>query len=97
MRRQARLSPLFERGIGAGVLKGFHDGELKGFHDGEVMGEVKGEVKMLREKIFRFAQRRQIVLTNEQAERVRSCEDRASLDRWLDNVLDATNGDEVFR
>jgi hypothetical protein len=69
----------------------------KGFHDGERKGEVKGEVRTLREKIFHFVERRGLALTIDQDARIRGCNDRALLDRWLDNVLDASNGDDVFR
>lgn len=88
-RREVKFPPFIERLIEEGALKGFHDGVVK--------GEVKGEVKMLREKIFQLAQRRQLVLTNEQAERVRTCDDRDLLDRWFDNVFDAPNADAIFR
>lgn len=88
-RREPTFPPFIERLIEEGMLRGFHDGELK--------GELKGEVKAFRENLFRFAQRRNLVLTNEQTARVRACEDRALLKRWLDNVLDATTADEVFR
>ncbi len=71
----------------------FEQGAVKGFHD----GEVKGEVKILRENIVRAAKRRNIVLSDEQQERIRTCDDRSTLDRWFDNVLDATLADDVFR
>ncbi len=74
-------------------VKGFHDGEVKGFQD----GEVKGEVKAVREKIFRLAQRRGLVLSDEQQVRLGACDDRITLDRWFDNVIDATSADELFR
>lgn len=67
------------------------------FRDGEAKGEAKGEVKAVREKILRLAQRRGLVLSDEQNERVRVCEDRQTLDRWFDNVLDATSTDDIFR
>jgi hypothetical protein len=67
----------------------FREGEAKGYRD--------GEVKATREKILRAAQRRGLVLSDEQQERIRGCEDRQTLDGWFDNVLDAMSGDEVFR
>lgn len=96
-RREVKFPPFIEKMIEEGVLRGFHDGELKGFHDGEVKGEVKGEIKTLRETIFRLAGRRQLLLTDEQAQRISTCEDRVLLNRWFDNVLDAQSSDEVFR
>lgn len=71
----------------------FEQGEVKGFHD----GEVKGEVKTLRDGIFRVAQRHKLVLSDEQRERIHACDDRPTLDRWFDNVLDATAADDIFR
>lgn len=108
-RREVKFPPFIEGLIEEGVLRGFHDGERKGFHDGERKGfhdgeqkgfhdgEQKGEVKMLRHDIFRVLQRRGLTLTAEQDARIRTCEDRALLDRWFDNVIDATSGDDVFR
>lgn len=67
-----------------------------GFRDGEVKGFLDGEVKADREKIFRLAQRRGLVLSDEQQARIRACDDRAVLDRWFDNAIDAKTADELF-
>ena len=72
---------------------GFRDGEAKGLHD----GEIKGEVKNLRDVLLRGVMRRGLVLTDEQEARIRACNDRATLDRWFDNVFDAKTADELFR
>ncbi|MBK9260546.1 MAG: hypothetical protein IPM54_12050 [Polyangiaceae bacterium] len=56
-----------------------------------------GEVKADREKIFRLAARRGLVLSGEQQSRIRTCEDRQVLDRWFDNAIDASTADDVFR
>jgi hypothetical protein len=81
MRREVKFPPFIERLIEESALKGFHD----------------GEVKMLRHDIVRVAQRRGLALTTEQQTRIGTCEDRALLDRWFDNVLEAMNGEDVFR
>ncbi len=68
-----------------------------GFRDGFHDGEVKGEVKKLRDVLLRGALRRGLVLTEAQHARIRACDDRATLDRWFDNVFDAKSADELFR
>lgn len=60
-------------------------------------GEVKGEIKAVRENIFRLAERRGLLLSDEQQARLRECNDRAVLDRWFDDVFDAQFADELFQ
>jgi len=64
-----------------------------GFRD----GEVKGEVKAVREKILRLAQRRGLLLSDEQQARIQTCDNLVTLDRWFDNVVDAKTADDLFR
>jgi hypothetical protein len=68
-----------------------------GFRDGEAKGEVKGKIDAVREIIFRGAQRRGLVLSDEQQARIHACNDLVTLDRWFDNVFDAKTADELFR
>lgn len=71
----------------------FRRGEVKGFRDGEVKGFLDAE----REKLLRLALRRGLVLSNDQAVRIQTCEERQLLDRWFDNAIDARCADEIFR
>jgi hypothetical protein len=65
--------------------------------DAEAKGRREGEVKTVREKILRVADRRGLVLSDEQQAWIRDCNDRVTLDRWFDNVVDAKTADELFR
>ena len=85
------------KGFHDGEVKGFQDGEIKGFRDGEVKGEVKGKIDTLREKILRGAQRRGLVVSDEQQAHIHACNDLVTLDRWFDNVFDAKTADDLFR
>jgi hypothetical protein len=71
---------LIDRGIREGELKGFRDGELKG----------------LREALLRLVARAGISLTELDRARIDACEDSATLDRWIENVLGAKTTADVF-
>lgn len=55
------------------------------------------ELKTLRDHILRAAKRRDVALSEEQQQRIGTCKDQQTLDRWFDNVLDATVADDIFR
>lgn len=59
------------------------------FHD--------GEAKNLRDNILRLARRRNLTLSDQQQERVTTCTDRETLERWFDNAVDASSADDIFR
>jgi hypothetical protein len=68
----------------------------KSFRAGEIKGEANGEIKAVRESIFRLAECRGLLLSDEQQAQLRACNDRVTLDRWFDNVFDATSADDLF-
>jgi len=57
-------------------------------HEAEARGEAKS--------ILRIAAKREIVMTDEERERILGCTDPETLNHWLDAVLDATSADEIF-
>jgi hypothetical protein len=75
---------IFERGI--------HEGRLEGRLEGELKGELKGK----RDTLLRLLARAGITLTEDEAARVRTCDDPALLDRWVDNVLGAKTASDVL-
>ncbi|KYF68138.1 hypothetical protein BE15_38165 [Sorangium cellulosum] len=99
---------IFERGISEGFRdgerKGFHDGERKGFHDGELKGKQEGELKGKhegelkgkRDVLLRLLARAGIALSDEQRSRILGCDDGATLDRWVENVLEAKTAADVL-
>jgi hypothetical protein len=70
------------------VLEGFRDGELEGFRDGELEG--------LRGALLRLIARAGISLTEEDRARIQACDDTATLDRWVENVLEAKTAADVL-
>jgi hypothetical protein len=68
----------------------------QGIHEGELKGRLEGELKGKRETLLRLLARSGITLTEDQAARVRACDDPALLDRWVDNVLGAKTASDVL-
>lgn len=52
-------------------------------------GKLEGERKGKRDALLRFLARAGIALTDEDRARIQACEDAATLDRWVDNVIGA--------
>jgi hypothetical protein len=60
---------------------------------GRVQGEAIGEAKTL----LKLLKHRQVTLTSEQEQTIRSCADIGQLDQWVDNAFTAWGADDVFR
>ena len=72
--------PFVQRLIDNGKLEGIHEGELKGKRDA----------------LLRFLARAGIAFTDEDRARIQACEDAATRDRWVDNVIGATTIADVL-
>ena len=78
------------------------DGELRAsMHEGavgELVREFEDEARAAArvEGVLRIADRRGISLKDEERERILSCTDLETLNRWFDAALDATSADEIF-
>lgn len=59
-------------------------------------GKLEGELTGKREVLLRLLGRAGIALTEEDRTRVQACEDSATLDRWVDNVLGAKTAADVL-
>lgn len=59
-------------------------------------GEQKGKLEEKREVLLRLLGRAGIALTEEERTRVQACEDGATLDRWVDNILGAKTAADVL-
>ncbi len=62
--------------------------ELKGLGEGELQG--------LREALLRRTTRAGLTLTDDDRARIQACDDAATLDRWLENVLGAKTAADVL-
>ena len=77
-----------EEGRKAGLV----EGELKGHLSGLTEGELKGR----RDALLRLLARAGLSLTDEERAHVEACQDLATLDRWLENVLGAKTAADVL-
>lgn len=75
------MQHFFELGEREGKLDGLREGELKGLREGRLDG--------LRDALLRLIARTGIALSEGDRARIRTCEDTAALDRWIENVLGA--------
>jgi hypothetical protein len=79
-------------GLREGRLDGLREGRLDGLREGRLDGLREGK----REALIRMLSRAGIALSDEDRLRIQTCEDTATLDRWLDNVLGARTAADVF-
>jgi len=82
-----------EEGLAKGHLSGLAEGLAKGHESGLAAGLAKGK----REALLRLLARTGLVLTQKEHERIATCADVATLDRWFDNALAAKTIADVFR
>jgi hypothetical protein len=72
--------PFAQQLIDRGRLEGLRDGELKG----------------LREALLRLVARAGLALTDDDRARIQTCEDVGTLERWIENVLEAKTAADVL-
>jgi hypothetical protein len=85
---KATFPPFAQQLIDRGKLEGFRDGKREGLHDGKLEG--------LREALLRLIARAGIPLTDDDRTRIQACDDAATLDRWVENVLGAKTAADVL-
>jgi hypothetical protein len=64
--------------------------------EGELRGRRDGKLESLREVLLRLVARAGLTLTEGDRARIQTCEDVATLDHWVENVLGAKTAAEVF-
>lgn len=69
----------------------------QGHADGEADGEARGEVKGERHTIRMVLQARGLGVSEEQASMIEACDDLATLKKWSDAALTATDVNDIFR
>jgi hypothetical protein len=79
-------------GLREGKLDGLREGKLDGLREGKREGELKGK----RDALLRLIARAGVPLDEGDRARILACTDGATLDRWLDNVLGAKSGADIF-
>ncbi|MGK4004907.1 hypothetical protein WMF31_19910 [Sorangium sp. So ce1036] len=85
---EATFPPSLQRLIDRCKLEGIREGELKGMREGKLEGK--------RDTLLRLLARAGIVLTEDESARIQACTDIATLDRWIENVLEAKAATEVL-
>ncbi len=89
---QAGFTPPSTRHIERAQRERFRAGRLAG----KIEGFRAGELNAKRDVLFRLAARAGVTLTEADRARVLACTDRASLDRWIDNVVGAKTAADVL-
>lgn len=90
------VQQIFEEGKLEGKLDGLREGKLDGLREGRLDGFREGKLDGLREALLRFITRTAITLTDDERARIQRCDDAATLDRWIENVLNAKTASDIF-
>jgi hypothetical protein len=93
---KASFPPWMQQLIDRGKLDGLREGKLDGLREGKLDGLREGKLDGLREALLRLVARAGIALTEGDRARIRACDDSATLDRWVENVLGAKSIDDVL-
>ena len=75
-----------------GWLKGLAEGEAKG----EAKGEARGEAKGLAKALLRLLASRGVAVDDTSRQRIQTCMDAATLERWIERASNATHLAEVL-
>jgi hypothetical protein len=89
MERQVEGEATFPPFMQKLIERGFRDGEHKGLRDGEHKG--------LRDALLRLLARAEIPHSEDDRTRIQTCDDAATLDRWIENVIGAKTIADVLR
>ncbi|MDI1480935.1 hypothetical protein [Polyangium sp. y55x31] len=76
--------------------RGMHEGELKGKLEGKIEGKLEGILEGKRGVLFRLLARAGLALADDERARIEACMDTDTLDRWVENVLEAKTTSDVF-
>jgi predicted transposase YdaD len=79
---------MIERGVQKGLVKGREEGREEGLQEGLIRGRT--------EAILRILTARSMLVGDEARQRILSCRDMATLDRWFDRALNATTLSDVL-
>lgn len=72
------------------------DGYRKGIREGESRGKAKGKAEGKAESVLTLLDIRGVRLSKSLREKILSCTDPATLDRWLKNAISAASAADVF-
>jgi len=76
--------------------EGKEEGHKSGLAEGAAKGLSEGEIKGRREALLRLLARAKVALTDSDRTRIQACSDVGTLDRWIENVIGASNISEVL-
>ena len=69
----------------------------QGERKGELKGKIEGKVEALHEALLRLLARAGLALGEGDRARIEACNDIATLDRWIENVIGAKTISDVLR
>jgi hypothetical protein len=78
------------------IEKFFTEAHRRSFDRGKAEGKAEGEAKGEAKALVVFLKRRGLAITADQQDRILTCTDLATLDRWLDRALSASSVDELL-
>ncbi|HYH99707.1 hypothetical protein [Hyalangium sp.] len=79
-----------------GHRQGWVEGKAKGLAEGEAKGLAEGEAKGLSKAVLRLLTARGLRVDDASRERIQGCREVATLERWLERALSATQLSEVL-
>jgi len=85
-----------EQGLAQGLARGREEGREEGREKGREEGLAQGVTRGRAESILRLLAARGVPVDEAARQRILSCTDMASLDRWFDRALDATTVSAVL-
>ncbi len=74
------------------IEKFFTEAHRRSYDRGKAEGTAEGEAKAL----LMFLRRRNLAMTGDQEQRILTCTDLATLDRWLDRAFAVASVDELL-
>ncbi len=80
--------PLVRDGYRDGIRDGIRDGYRKGIRDGKSTGKA--------ESVLMLLEARGVTLSPSRRDKILSCDDPATLDRWFKNAVSAASAAKVF-
>ncbi len=74
----------------------FEQWHRKGMLEGEAKGRAQGQAEAKADSVLRLLAARGVHVDDKSRQRIMSCTDMATLDRWFDQALNATRLSDVL-
>jgi hypothetical protein len=95
-RKALNMDPQIEKFFSEAHRRSYDRGKAEGEAEGEARGKAEGEAKGKAEALLMFLRQRSLAMTSDQQNRILTCTDLATLNRWLDRVASVASVDELL-